>query len=98
MTTIPGAFPVLVGAGVVATLGNYRPFLDPLDLHQHWYLLLFPFALFISIAYKAVRVERMRDMPRAVLSMTIQICFWMVALGVAAYLFVQHVAPRIAPL
>lgn len=75
----------------------YRPFIDPLDLHRHWFVLLLPMALFLSIAYKATRLEDLRELPKAVMVMTIQICLWMAALGLAAYLFVQHVAPIIAP-
>lgn len=75
----------------------YRPFLDPIDLHQHWYVLLLPLALFMSIAYKSVRVSEMRHLPRAAAVMTIQVCFWMAVLGLAGYLFVQHLAPLIAP-
>lgn len=75
----------------------YRPFIDPIDLHRFWFVLLVPLALFMSIAYKAVRVERAIDVPRAAAIMTIQVCFWIVALGIASYLFVQHLAPLIAP-
>ncbi|CAG0964686.1 hypothetical protein PHYC_00919 [Phycisphaerales bacterium] len=75
----------------------YRPFIDPIDLHKFWFVLLVPLAFFLSIAYKSVRLDDLKELPRAVVSMTIQICFWMVVLGVASYLFVQHLAPLIAP-
>ncbi len=74
-----------------------RPFIDPIDLHRHWYVLLLPMALFLSIAYKAVRVDDLKDLPKAVAVMTIQICIWMAALGASAYVFVQYLAPMIAP-
>jgi hypothetical protein len=80
----------------MATLA-YRPFLDPLELHAYWYLLLLPMALFLSLAYKAVRVEDLRDLPKQVLAMSAQIVLGMVALGFATYLFVQYVAPAIVP-
>jgi hypothetical protein len=75
----------------------YRPFLDPLDVHNHWYLLIIPMALFLSLAYKAVRLPDLRDLPRQTLIMTLQVVFGMIALGLAAYLFVQHLAPLIVP-
>jgi len=81
----------------VTFLFAYRPFLDPLDLHARWYLLIIPMAFFLSLAYKAVRVEHLRDLPRQTLVMTIQIILAMIAMGCAAYLFVQHLAPIILP-
>ncbi|MFZ4573476.1 MAG: hypothetical protein ACOYN0_03700 [Phycisphaerales bacterium] len=75
----------------------YRPFLDPLPLDAYWYLLLIPIAIGISLAYKAVRVREMKDYPRQVLVLTIQIVVSMVALGVGMYIVVQHALPIIAP-
>ena len=75
----------------------YRPFLDPLPLDSYWYLLLIPISIGISLAYKAVRVRDMKDYPRQVLVLTIQIVVSMAALGVGMYIVVQHVLPVIAP-
>ncbi|MDX2131854.1 MAG: hypothetical protein SFY69_07370 [Planctomycetota bacterium] len=75
----------------------YRPFIDPIELHELWFVLIVPLALFLSLAYKAVRVPDLSTLPRQVIIMTVQICFWMAALGLATYLFVQYVAPIIAP-
>lgn len=75
----------------------WRPFLDPLDLHQHWYLLIFPMAVLLSLSYKAVRVERLRDLPKQTLAMAAQIVLAMIALGFAAWMLVQHVAPMVLP-
>ncbi|MFA6045746.1 MAG: hypothetical protein WC718_12250 [Phycisphaerales bacterium] len=75
----------------------YRPFLDPLNLDRVWFLLLFPMAFFVSLAYKGVRVGEMKHLPREVAVMTAQIVLGMIALGLASYLFVQHVVPLIAP-
>ena len=81
----------------VMTMLAYRPFLDPLPLDAYWYLLLIPIAIAISLAYKAVRVRDMKDYPRQVLVLSIQIVVSMVALGVGAYLVIQHVLPVITP-
>lgn len=75
----------------------YRPFLDPLNLDRVWFLLLFPMAFFISLAYKGVRVPDLKHLPREAAVMTAQIVLGMIALGLASYLFVQHVVPLIAP-
>jgi len=39
----------------------YTPFIDPLDLHDLWFLLLLPLGVLIAMAYKAVRVPDMGD-------------------------------------
>jgi hypothetical protein len=75
----------------------YRPFLDPIAVHSHWYLLLPPMALFMSLAYKAVRVHDLSRLPREVVAMTIQIVVAMIALGAAFYLFIEFLLPVIAP-
>lgn len=76
----------------------YTPFIDPLNANDWWFLLLFPLALGISVAYKAVRVLDMKIFARQVVIMTVQIILAMIALGFGAYLFVEQVLPRIAPL
>jgi hypothetical protein len=75
---------------------GYVPFIDPLDVHQWWYLLLIPVALLVSIAYKACRVESLSDFPREVAVMTVQIVVVMILLGFASFLFVEKVLPMIA--
>lgn len=76
----------------------YRPFIDPLDLHQHWYLFLIPLALGVSIVYKAVRMRDMAGYARAVAIMTVQIIAGMIALGIASHflfmIFAQFIAAR----
>jgi hypothetical protein len=74
----------------------YTPFIDPLNIHQYWYFLLLPVSLFVSIAYKACRVESLKDFPREVIVMTVQIVVVMILLGVASFLFVEKVLPMIA--
>lgn len=75
----------------------YRPFIDPINLHDWWFLLLGPMALGISVAYKAIRMTDLKDYVRQVILMTVQIILGMIGLGIASYLFVQHVLPLIAP-
>jgi len=75
----------------------YRPFLDPVDIHRLWYFLLIPLAVFVALAYKAVRLPDLRDLPRQVAVMTAQIVLGIAALGVAGYLVVEWVIPAVAP-
>lgn len=78
----------------------YRPFIDPVELHEYWWILLLPMSIGIAIAYKAVRV---RSTPegnligywRAVTVMTGQILAAMILLGVASYLLVEVFAKGI---
>jgi hypothetical protein len=79
-----------------ATLA-WRPFLDPVELHSYWYLLLIPLTLGIAAAYKAVRVLDMKEYPRQVIVMSVQIFLGMIALGAGAFLLINFVLPMVAP-
>jgi hypothetical protein len=76
----------------------WRPFLDPIDAHSWWYLLLIPLALGISLAHRAVRLTDMSTYPRAVASLTAQIVVSIAALGIAAYLVIQVLVPALTPM
>ena len=74
----------------------YRPFIDPLTIHDQWYLLLIPMALGIAIVYKAVRLPTLERYWRHVLIMSTQIVMGMILLGAASYLVVVVYARFIA--
>jgi hypothetical protein len=74
----------------------YTPFIDPIDVHKFWYLLLIPVSLLVAVAYKACRVESLSDFPREVAVMTVQVVVVMILLGFASFLFVEKVLPMIA--
>ncbi len=76
----------------------WRPMLDPLPIGEYWPFLLIPLALGISIAYKAVRVGSREAYLKSVVMMTTQIVLAMIAMGVAAYLFIWFVIPAITPI
>lgn len=76
----------------------WTPFLEPLNAHRVWFLLLLPLAFLVALAYKAVRVPDMRGYWRQVILMTIQIVAGMVFLGLGFYLFTQWVLPWILPM
>lgn len=71
----------------------WRPFLDPLPLHNLWWVLLFPLALGVSVAYKAVSVPDMDRYWPQVARMTIQIIVGMLALAAALYVFIEVIVP-----
>jgi hypothetical protein len=75
----------------------YRLFLDPLPINDYWYLLLIPISIAIALAYKAVRVQDMREYPRHVVVLSIQIIVSMMALGIGSYIVIEHLLPMIAP-
>ena len=72
--------------------------LDPLPIGEYWPFLLIPLALGISIAYKAVRVGSREAYLKSVVMMTTQIVLAMIAMGVAAYVFIWFVIPAITPI
>jgi hypothetical protein len=77
----------------------YIPFLDPIEVHAFWYLLIVPLAFGVAVAYKAVRVEPFiaGEYWRAVVGMTAQVVLGIAGLWVAGVILVQYVLPVIAP-
>jgi hypothetical protein len=82
---MPGTLSNLSASAVLA----WRPLLDPIALHEHWYILLVPLAVGIAIAYKAVRVPDPKHFWRPVAEFATMIVVGMAALGAATYLFVE---------
>ncbi|MFP4144909.1 MAG: hypothetical protein ACLFV3_07160 [Phycisphaeraceae bacterium] len=58
---------------VLINLLAWVPFRDPMPLGPYWLWLLLPLALGISVAYKAVRVRDVDQLPRQAAVMTTQI-------------------------
>lgn len=71
----------------------WTPFLEPIDLHQLWWLTLIPLALFVSMAYKAVRLPDLDEYWRAVAIMTTQIVLAMIALAAALHILIEFIVP-----
>ena len=86
-----------ISANLAALVLAWRPFLDPLNLHEYWWAFLIPLSLGVSFTYKAVRVREMRELPRATLLMTAQVILAMVLLGAATFVLLEFVLPRIIP-
>jgi len=77
------------GAPAQVPLGPWRPFIDPLDLHAMWWLMLLPLSLGIAVVYKAVRMRDLKPYWSQVALMTMQIVVGMAVLGAASYALVE---------
>ncbi len=72
------------------------PFVQPAPhAATWWWVLVLPLSLFISMAWKAVRLEKLDGYWRAVLKMSTQIVVGMVALFVALALLVRVIVPML---
>ncbi len=71
----------------------WTPFLEPLDLHAMWWLTIIPISLFVSMAYKAVRLPDLHDYWRTVAVMTTQIILAMIALAAALHILIEFIVP-----
>ena len=65
----------------------YRPFLDPIDLHQLWWVLILPMAFFTAMAYKAVRAPDMAQYWRQTIFFALQ-----VLIGIGGLYFVALIS------
>lgn len=68
---------------------GWRPFIDPLNAHSFWYLLILPISFFLAVGYKAVRIRDLKGYWTAVFVMTVQIILGMIGLAAAFYVLVQ---------
>ena len=74
----------------------WTPFLQPAPNAQHWWwLLLIPMSIGVSLAYKAIRVENLNQLPRETLRMAMQIVFLMIGLALALYVLVILILPHL---
>lgn len=74
----------------------WKPFLQPAPNAQHWWwLLLIPMSIGVSLAYKAIRVENLNQLPRETLRMAAQIVFGMIGLALALYVLVILILPHL---
>ncbi len=96
LLTVPAVAAPLTSASL-GTLA-WRPFLDPLDLHRQWFLLLVPLAFGIALTYRAVRVNTFERYWLKTVILTIQIVLAMILLGTAAYVFIQFAVPYLLPM
>lgn len=85
-------------APALAFVLAWRPFIDPMDAHAWWFLLLLPIAFLVSLAWKSVRIDNVKRLPRPVIVMTAQVVLAMLGLGLAAFVGLVVVLPLLAGL
>ncbi|MCL4220171.1 MAG: hypothetical protein KJZ65_02255 [Phycisphaerales bacterium] len=76
----------------------WRPFLDPLNLDQVWYVLLIPMSFFLAMGYKAVRTVDMDKYWPQVAIFTFQLTIGLIGLGAGFYVLVRILLPALAPM
>lgn len=76
----------------------YRPFLDPINLDNQWYLLLIPMSFLLAVGYKSVRTVDMKNYWVQVLTFTFQLVVGLIGLGAGFYVFVRILLPALAPM
>lgn len=74
---------VLAVASFMAAYSYSRPFLQPLPIWDHRLWLLLPLSLGVSIVYKSIRCDTMREVPRAAAILTLWIIGAVIAAAVA---------------
>jgi hypothetical protein len=85
----------LLAAGVTFFAGPplaFTPFLQPLKIWDYWPWLLLPLCFGVSLVYKCVRVDSVRQVPIEAAKATFWIVAGMAAAAAALLLLVQFMA------
>lgn len=67
----------------------YTPFFTPMPIWNQWWVLLFPLVICISVAYKGIKCDTMRQVPAQAASITFWILFSLAAAAVGLSLLVK---------
>jgi VanZ family protein len=79
-----------------AALLAWTPFLQPAPaVALWWWVLVLPLSLFISMAWKSVRVEQLQSYWPAVAKMSVQIIVGMIGLFVGLAILIRVIVPMI---
>ncbi len=71
------------------------PFLDPMNVQAAWWFTALPLALFVSMAYKAVKQRDMSSYWRGVSVMTVSILVGMVGFAFGLHALVEWIVPAL---
>ena len=66
----------------LSSILSYTPFIHPLPVWDYWYLLILPLAAAVSVVYKSIKLERMRDVPWQAMVISLWIAFGMLGAAV----------------
>lgn len=73
-------------------------FIDPVQAHDAWYLMIVPMVIFVAIGYKAVRCPDMDNYWREVLVFIIQVLGGLALLAMAFMVTINYLVPMLAPM
>ena len=82
-------FLIAQAATSATTAPSYRPFLSPLPVYDYWIWLLIPLCLGVSIVYKAIRCQTVREVPKEAALITLWILGGMAAAAAVLALIVK---------
>jgi len=67
-------------------------FVNPIQLGIHHVWLVLPLCAVLAVVYKTIRVEHLRHLPKAVLSLWAYMAGGFIVLGVAFWILVEYFA------
>ena len=80
-----------LGALTMLTGLAWRPFLDPLPLHDYWMWMILPLAVAIAVVYKTLRLDDLSRLPVETVRLTLLIIVSMIAAGALLWAIVEMV-------
>jgi len=72
----------------------WRPFLDPLDLHHIWWLLLVPLAFVIGLVYKTLKLRTLDTLWPQTMRLTAIIVVFMIGIAAILWVIIELVPAR----
>jgi hypothetical protein len=81
-------------ASLFAAGESFRPFWQPLPVWDHWYLLLLPLCVGVSIVYKAIKCRDMKQVPREAAVIFVMIILGMVLAAAVLLVLVRVMEKR----
>lgn len=67
------------------TVIAYRPFLDPIDLHDQWLWLLIPLVMSIALVYKTIKLHALEDLVKETARLSLTILGFIAIAGVLCW-------------
>ena len=71
------------------------PFIDPMNIHDQWWLTIIPLAFLVSMAYKATRVPELTHFWRQVWLMTLQILIGLILFAFGVHVLLEWIIPAL---
>ncbi len=71
------------------------PFVDPMNIHDQWWLTLVPLCFLVAMAYKGVRVIDLSYFWRQVWLMTLQTLSFLIAFAFGVHMLLEWIVPML---